>query len=122
MLALLGVWVALLSLLVSLTMLLFRPAFTDVTVTLVLYFGAPGALCLGGVVLWTYRKEPDNEPGIHAQRVQAAAAIGLAIAAAAIVYGLIIGSQKIERIDGQAPASYNSLPGKPNPVNPREFP
>lgn len=96
MLALAGVWIGLLTFLLALTMLIYRPAFTDWTVTLVLYFGSPGAMCFAGLVLWAYRKEKVPEPGIAAQRFQAKVAIALAILAAAIVYGLIIGSQKWE--------------------------
>jgi len=96
MLALAGVWIALLTFLLSLTMLVHRPAFTDVTVTIVLYFGSPGAMCLAGLVWWAHRKETGPEPGVRAQRLQAAIAIALAILAAGIVYALIIASEKLE--------------------------
>ncbi|MBI3835053.1 MAG: hypothetical protein HY287_12055 [Planctomycetes bacterium] len=96
MLALVSVWLALLSFVLSLTMLVYRPAFTDVTLTLVLYFGAPGAMCLAGLTLWAHRDEDAaNDPGLAGRRVQSKTAIALAIAAAAIVYGLIICSNKL---------------------------
>jgi hypothetical protein len=96
MLALVSVWLALLSLLLSLAMLAYRPAFTDISVVLVLYFGAPGAMCLAGLTLWAHRNEDSaNDPGLAGRRVQSKTAIVLAIAAAAIVYGLIICSKKL---------------------------
>jgi len=108
MLAFAGVWIGLLSFVTALTMLVYRPAFTDLTVTSVLYFTAPGAMCLGGLVLWAYRKEPRGaDPGVDAQRVQAKVAIGLAILSAAIVYTLIIRSEKIEPIEPPAGRTYN---------------
>lgn len=97
-LALAGVWIALLTLGLSVAMLIYRPAMTDLTVLLVLYFGAPGALCLAGLVLWAHRKDNSADPAIAAQRVQAKVAIALAILAAAIVYGLIIFSEKLEPV------------------------
>jgi hypothetical protein len=77
-------------------MLVYRPAMTDVAILMILYFGAPGALCLAGLVLWAYRRDDHPDPAIVSQRLQSKVAITLAIAAAAIVYALIIGSQKIE--------------------------
>lgn len=96
MLALLSVWIGLASFVLSALMLVYRPAMTDLTVLLVLYFGSPGALCLAGLVLWAHRTDTNPEPALAAQRVQCKVAIVLAIASAAIVYGLIIASQKIE--------------------------
>ncbi len=96
MLALLSVWVGLSTFGTAVAMLVYRPAMTDQTVTTVLYFGSPGAMCFAGLVLWAYRKEPSDDPGVLAQRFQAKFAIVLAVLAAAIVYGLIIGSHKIE--------------------------
>lgn len=113
MLALLSVWVALLTLVLSSAMLVYRPAFTDLTVTLVLYFGSPGALCLAGLVLWAYRKESTEDAGVRAQRMQAKVAIVLAIVSAAVVYGLIIGSQKLELFEAAARVSYNAARGTP---------
>lgn len=109
--ALISVWIALLTLLLSVTMLLYRPAFTDLAVILVLWFGAPGAMCLGGLALWAYRKEGQSDAGVVAQRLQAKIAIGMAIVAAGIVYALIIGSQKIEPIDAGIVRRYNAAPG-----------
>ncbi len=105
MLALLGVWVGLLTFLLALAMFIHRPWMTDFTVTAVLYFGAPGAMCFGGLVLWGSRKSQlddgglvpvQTEPGIVAQRLQSKTAIILALLAAAIVYYLIINSTKLE--------------------------
>jgi len=96
MLALMSAWIALASLLIAVAMLLYRPAFTDVNVTLVLYFGAPGALCLAGLTLWAHRKEDASDSGLSARRMQAKTAIGLALLAAAIVYALIIFSRKLD--------------------------
>lgn len=97
MLALLSVWISLATLLIALTMVVYRPAFHDVPVALVLWFGAPGAMCLAGLVLWAHRKDDRSDPGLNAQRTQAKVAIGLSLAAAALVYLLIIFSTKIDR-------------------------
>ncbi len=96
MLALISVWLGLASLVLGLTMLAYRPAMTDLAILLILYFGAPGALCLAGLVLWANRTDDHPEPAIVAQRLQSKVAITLGLAAAAIVYALIIGSHKIE--------------------------
>ena len=77
-------------------MLIYRPAMTDLSILLVLYFGSPGALCFAGIALWANRGSERSDPSVVAQRLQSKVAIALALAAAAIVYGLIIGSQKIE--------------------------
>ena len=90
MLALLSVWISLASLIVAVVMVLYRPAFNDALIPLVVMFGSPGALAMAGIVLWAYRKEPDDDPGIRAQRVQAKFAITLSLIAAAIVYLLVI--------------------------------
>jgi len=95
MLAFFGVWIGLATLALALGMLVFRPAFTDFSVVLVLYFGAPGALCFALMTLWAYRKEPDTDPGLQARRLQCKVTIAMALIAAAIVYGLIIFSIKI---------------------------
>ncbi len=94
-LALTSVWIGLASLFIAGVMLGHRAMFGDLGVTLVLYFGSPGALCLGGLVLWAYRKEDSSDPGVLAQRLQAKVAIILALVAAAVVYALIIASDKI---------------------------
>lgn len=96
MLALLSVWIGLASFVLSALMLLYRPAMTDLTVLMVLYFGSPGTLCLALLVLWAHRGDTSPEPALIAQRTQCKVAIVMAILAAAIVYGLIIASQKIE--------------------------
>ncbi len=85
MLALASVWMGLATLALSTAMLLYRPAFTDGTVTFVLYFGSPGALCLAGLVLWAHRKDDRDDPGVSAQRLQAKITVILALLAAGIV-------------------------------------
>lgn len=97
MLALASVWIGLAAFLLAVAMLLYRPVFNDLTVTLVIYFGSPGALCLAGLVLWAYRKERSGDPGLAAQRVQAKIAITLAVLAAAIIYLLVAFSQTLNR-------------------------
>ena len=96
MLALLSVWIALATLGLAGVMVGYRPAFTDVTVVLVLYFGAPGAMCLAGLVLWESRKDTSDDSGVRMRRLQSKVAIALALLAAAAVYGLIIFSKKLE--------------------------
>ncbi len=96
MLALLSVWVGLASFVIASAMLLYRPAMTDLTILIVLYFGSPGAICLAGLVLWANRHDDSPEPALTAQRLQARVAIGTALVAAVIVYALIIGSRKLE--------------------------
>jgi peptidoglycan biosynthesis protein MviN/MurJ (putative lipid II flippase) len=98
-LALASVWIGLAALVLAATMVLYRPAFTDWTVPMVLYFGSPGAMCLAGLVLWAYRKEDPTDPGLSAQRLQAKIAIAFALIAAAIVYLLFIFSEKLARIE-----------------------
>ncbi len=93
-----SVWMGLACLIVATTMFLWRPAFTDFWIWFVLWLGAPGTMCIAGLVLWSYRKDDHDEPGILAQRVQCKAAIAMAIVASAIVYALIIGSEKL--LDG----------------------
>jgi len=108
MLALGSVWTGAASLLIALAMLAYRPAFTDVLVTVVLWFGSPGALCLGGLTLWAHRDDADDDSGVAARRVQAKTGIGLSLAAAAIVYGLIISSTKLEPLERASKNQYNS--------------
>jgi len=91
----------------SVAMVVYRPVFTDLTVTLVLYFGAPGSLCFAGLVLWIYRNEDAADPVITAQRNQARIAIVLALAAAAIVSLLVILSHKLEPVAGRSSFAYN---------------
>ncbi len=107
MLALASVWIALITFILAGTMLVYRPAMTDLTVTFVLYFGSPGALCFAGLVLWAHRDDDCSDPGLQAQRLQAKIAIGLAIIAAGILYYLIINSQKIEPIEPTSATFYN---------------
>lgn len=100
MLALAAVWVALASLALAITMVVYRPAFCDINVTLVLYFGSPAALCFAGLVLWAFRKETDPAPAMNAQRLQAKTAMTLAIFAAAIVYALVMLAEERPVIEG----------------------
>ena len=108
MLALFSVWLGMLSFLLSLAMLLYRPAFTDWAVTAVLWFGAPGAMCFAGLTLWAHRDDGRDDLGIVARRIQAKAAIGMSVLAAAIVYALIILSTKLEPVARSAPSRYDS--------------
>lgn len=110
MLAFAAVWLALASLLVAITMVVYRPAFTDLSVVLVLYFASPGALCFALLTLWAFRKEESGESGLQARRLQCSVAIVMALLAAAIVYLLIIYSAKIDTIEQEKTAIYN-LPG-----------
>ncbi|NOS99328.1 MAG: hypothetical protein HOP29_01725 [Phycisphaerales bacterium] len=95
MLALLSVWIALASLVLAVAMAVHRPAFTDLSVWLVLWLGAPGAMCLAGMVLWSYRKDVVAGRGVRAQRMQCKVAIAMALVGAAIVYVLVIGAEEI---------------------------
>jgi hypothetical protein len=95
MLALASVWIATATLFLSLAMLFYRPAFTDLTVMLVVYFGAPGAICLAGLTLWAHRNDRPGDSGVAGRRRQSKIAITLAILAAAIVYALVALSDRI---------------------------
>ncbi len=110
MLAFAAVWLGLASLLIAIVMAVYRPAFTDLSVVLVLYFGSPGALCLALLTLWAFRKEDSGDSGLQARRLQCHVAVLLALVAAAIVYLLIIYSTKLEPIEQEKTAFYN-LPG-----------
>ncbi len=110
MLALTSVWIGMAAFVLSAAMVVYRPVFTDLTVTLVLYFGSPGSLCLAGLVLWAYRKEDRTDPGVSGQRKQAQVAIALSLVAAAVVYALVIFSHKLESVDHQASIAYHSTP------------
>jgi len=99
MAALASVWLALAALLLATAMLVYRPAMTDVAVTLVLYFGAPGALCLAILTLWAHREDDVSDRGLQGRRLQAKVAMVFALAAAAIVYALIVGSEKLAPVD-----------------------
>lgn len=46
MLALISVWLGLLTFVLAATMVVYRPAMTDLTVPLVLWLGSPGSMCL----------------------------------------------------------------------------
>lgn len=109
MLALAAVWIALGTLLLAAEMVVFRSTFSDIGIVLVLWFGAPGALCLAGLVLWSLRKEVGVDPNVLNQRTQARVAIALSLLAAAIVYLLIIFSHKLDPVEIAAFPPYNRL-------------
>ncbi len=98
MLAFSSVWIALASLLLAVAMLVYRPTMTDLNLTLVLYFGSPGAICFAGLTLWAFRKDDSSDPGVAARRTQSKVAIFMALLAAAIVYALVIRADRIEPI------------------------
>jgi|GEM_PF-1971937 len=110
MLAFAAVWFALASLLIAIAMVVYRPVFTDLSVVLVLFFGSPGALCFALLTLWAFRKEDTGDSGLQARRLQCKVAVVMALAAAAIVYMLVIFSTKIDTIEQEKTAIYN-LPG-----------
>lgn len=96
MLAFVSVWMGLGSLVAAVTMLFWRESFTDFHIWLVLWLGAPGTMCLAGLVLWSHRHEHMPEPAVVAQRLQCKVAIGLALVAVVIVYALIFGAQELD--------------------------
>ncbi len=93
MLALLSVWLGLGSLIMSLVMVVYRPAFHDVLLLIEMYFACPLSLTFGGLVLWATRKEKSQ---FARARLQAKMGIGLAIVAAAIVYLLVASAEPID--------------------------
>ena len=95
MAAFVRVWMGMATLGIAMAMLLWRPAFTDLNVWLVLWLGAPGTMCVAGLVLWANRKSDADEPGIGPQRLQCKVAISLALVATAIVYALGMGAQQV---------------------------
>ena len=100
MIALLSVWLGMGCLLLSAAMVIWRPAFNDVTLVVSLYFGCPGTICLAGLVLWSFRKDSTEDPGTKAQRMQCKVAIGLALTAAAIIYALVIRAEQVLSASG----------------------
>ena len=102
MLAFASAWIGLATLLLALAMVLHRPWMTDLTMTLLLYFGAPGALCLGGMVLWAHRKERSGDRGVSAQRLQAKAAVAMAVLAVGIGYALVMLADRVAPVEGGA--------------------
>ncbi|MGB0715389.1 MAG: hypothetical protein ACPGXK_05895 [Phycisphaerae bacterium] len=97
MLALLSVWVGLISMVLAIGMCFFRTLFTDLNVVLVLYFGSPGALCFAGLVLWAYRKEGRDDEGINAQCLQARVGLTFGLIAATLVYILVIYAERVSK-------------------------
>ena len=99
MLAFASVWMGLATLVLAAAMVVHRPWLTDLMMTLVLYFGSPGTLCLGGLVLWAYRKEDAGDPGVSAQRLQAKVAIFMALLATSLAYGLVIFAERVSPLE-----------------------
>lgn len=93
MAGLLSVWLGLIALLMSLAMLLHRPAFNDVLLLLDLYFACPLSLTFAGIVLWTTRRE---RRAYGSARTQAKVGAGLAVVAAAIVYLLVAFAVRVD--------------------------
>ncbi len=85
MIALASVWFALGALVLSLVMVVYRPAFNDIMVTIDLY-ATVFAFTFSGIVLWGTRKNPDLFVPV---RLQAKVAIGLGLPAVGIVYLLV---------------------------------
>ncbi len=90
--ALLSAWLGMIALACSLTMVVYRPAFNDVMVLINLYFISPLALTLAGLVLWSTRKRAAE---FAAARLQAKVGAVLALAAAALIYMLVAGAQRL---------------------------
>ncbi len=86
MLGILSVWLGLASLVMSIVMVLYRPAFHDVLLLVEMYFACPLSLMFGGLLLWATRREKSQNA---APRLQAKVGITLALVAAAMVYGLV---------------------------------
>jgi hypothetical protein len=102
MLAFTSVWTGLATLVLAGAMIAHRPWMTDLMLTLVLYFGAPGTFCLGGLVLWAYRKDNAADAGVLAQRLQAKVGIFMAFLATIVGYALIILAERVTPIEGVA--------------------
>ncbi len=92
MLGLLSVWLGLASLVMSLVMVLYRPAFHDVLLLIEMYFACPLSLMFGGLLLWATRQEKSQN---EAPRLQAKVGITLALVAAAMVYCLVAFAEQI---------------------------
>ncbi|MCK6456179.1 MAG: hypothetical protein L6Q92_06570 [Phycisphaerae bacterium] len=96
MLALIAAWLGLLMLLLAVAMLLFRAAFHDAVLPIVMY-GSVLAMTLGGLVLLSQRKHRDLSLAERAQRTQAKIGIALALTAIVIVYLLVGRAQVLPR-------------------------
>ncbi len=93
MLSLFSVWLGSASLIMSLAMVLYRPAFDDVLILIDMYFACPLSLTFGGLVLWATRREKSqHDPA----RLQAKIGIALALLAAAIVYILVASAEQLD--------------------------
>jgi hypothetical protein len=88
MLSLLSAWMGLAVLALALAMVFVRSLFADPLLPIALY-GAALSMTLGGLVLWSHRKDAAPEPAVRAQRTQSKVGIGLSLAAVTIVYVLI---------------------------------
>ena len=98
MLALLSVWIGLASLLYALAIVIWRPLFSDVNISVTLY-AAIFSLTLAGLTLWDLRKQPRDEPAVRARRLQAWVATVLSILSIACIYLLIMRCQVVPHAD-----------------------
>ena len=92
MLGILSVWLGSASLVISLVMVFYRPAFHDVLLLIEMYFACPLSLMFGGLVLWATRQEKSQN---EAPRLQAKVGITLALVAAAMVYCLVAFAERL---------------------------
>lgn len=88
MLALGSAWLGLFVCLLSAVMVVYRPAFHDLTLPVVLY-GAVIAIGCGGLVLMRKTQPGDRAAAVDAQRLQAQVGIGLGMVAVIVTYGLM---------------------------------
>jgi hypothetical protein len=82
---LLAVWLGLAALIQSVVMVVYRPVFNDLMVTIDLYT-CVFSYTFAGIILWGTRKQPAE---FESARLQAKVAIGLSFPATAIVYALV---------------------------------
>ncbi len=93
MLSLLSVWLGLGCLAVSVAMLVYRPWFSDASVTIALY-SAAASMCFAGMVLFSLRRRDSIEVGVAMQRTQCKVALFLALLGAGIIYGLVNAAER----------------------------
>ena len=96
MAALVSAWMGLACCVVGLAMLLWRGAFDDRLLPVVLW-GACATIAVAGTMLFAFRKEPTGTEGIAAQRMQCKVGIGLALVAVVIVYALFYFAHEVPR-------------------------
>ena len=77
-------------------MVVWRPTFHDVTVTITLY-AAIFSLTFAGMTLWSLRSSDGAEWGVAARRLQSKVGIGCALVAIGIVYLLIAVADAVPR-------------------------